>query len=248
MPEPSDGRRRTTVLAVLHPVGPLPAAVYWRRRAMVLTLLLAVLGGGAWLGVALLTGGSGDSGTAASGSAADAASTRAAPTPALERVVPSLASIQTPTPPSSPSGTAAPVDTPTPSGPAPGGPCNDDMIAVEVRGPGSAPAGSGPTLELLVTNVSAVPCVRVLDKELQEIVLLAPDGVRLWGSNDCQPESSDDVRTLAPGEQVAFPLVWSGLSSEPTCTAVRTVMPPGQYVLRGRLDTEPSPDTPLTLT
>ncbi|MGY1770395.1 MucR family transcriptional regulator [Blastococcus sp. SYSU D00813] len=229
---------------MLHPVGPLPAAVYWRRRALVLGLVLAVLGGGTWLGMSLLGGGGDD----AAGGETQAAGTSAAPTtaagtPALERVVPSLASVQTPTVPAGPTVAPAP-----PAGPEPGSPCTDDMIAVDVRGPGSAPAGSGPTLELVVTNVSPVPCVRVLDKELQEIVLLDTAGARLWGSNDCQPEASDDVRTLAPGEQVAFPLVWSGLSSEPSCTVGRTTVPPGQYVLRGRLETKPSPDTPLTLT
>ncbi len=229
---------------MLHPVGPLPAAVYWRRRALVLTLLLAVLGGGGWLGVALLTRDPADAGTAAGGTSA--ASTRAPATPALERVVPSLASVQIPSPLPAPS-TAAPTAEAPPVGPQPGSPCSDDMIAVAVRAPGSVPAGSGPTFELVVTNVSPVPCVRVLDLELQEIVLLDQAGARLWGSNDCRPESSDDVRTLAPGEQVAFPLVWSGLSSEPTCTVARTPMPPGQYALRGRLDTRPSPDTPFAV-
>src|SRR6059036_2584552 len=46
----------TSVRGVLHPVGRLPAAVYWRRRLMVLVLLLAVLGGGGWLGFVALTG------------------------------------------------------------------------------------------------------------------------------------------------------------------------------------------------
>ena len=227
---------------MLHPVGPLPAAVYWRRRLMVLTLAVAVLGGGGWLGVALATREPGGTETAASSSTLGPS---AAGTPALERVVPSLASVQTPTPPAT-----ATVEVPAPevpAGPEPGGPCSDDMITVEVRGPGSVAAGSGPGLDLVVTNVSPVPCERVLDQELQEIVLLDSAGTRLWGSNDCQPESSDDVRVLAPGEQVFFPLVWSGLTSEPGCAAPREVVPPGQYTLQGRLDTEPSGGTPLTL-
>ena len=230
---------------MLHPVGPLSAAVYWRRRVLVLMLLLALLGGGGWLAFALATGGSGDADASAGGTSTT--STRPAGTPALERVVPSLASVQTPTPPASSTATTAPRTPPPAAGPQPGDPCGDDMIAVAVRAPASAPVGSGPTFELLVTNVSAVPCVRVLDKELQEIVLLDTAGARLWGSNDCRPEASDDVRTLAPGEVVAFPLVWSGLSSEPTCTVPRTPMPPGQYVLRGRLNTAPSPDAPFAV-
>lgn len=225
---------------MLSPVGPLPAAVYWRRRALVLALLVAVLGGGSWLAVALLGGDGAASGSEATGTSAPP--TPAAGPPALERVVPSLAGVQTPTAPTTPT-----VAAPPSAGPQPGDPCSDDMIAVEVRGPGTAPAGSGPTIQLVVSNVSAVPCVRTLDKELQEIVLLDAGGTRLWGSNDCQPEASDDVRTLAPGEEAVFPLVWSGLSSEPSCTVARTTVPPGDYVLRGRLDTKPSPDTPLTL-
>jgi hypothetical protein len=228
---------------VLHPVGPLTAAVYWRRRLMVLTLLLAVLGGGGWLGVSLVTREPEGTRTVASSSSAG---TSAPGTPALERVVPSLASVQTPTPPA-PAAVAAP-EPEVAAAPEPGGPCSDDMITVEVRGPGSVPAGSGPTLELVVTNVSPVPCERVLDEELQEIVLLDPAGARVWGSNDCQPESSDDVRVLASGEQVFFPLVWSGLTSEPGCAAPRAALPPGQYTLRGRLDTRVSGDTALTLT
>ncbi|RBY84183.1 MucR family transcriptional regulator [Blastococcus sp. TF02A-26] len=229
---------------MLHPVGPLPAAVYWRRRLMVLTLLLAVLGGGGWLGVALAT--REPEGTRPAASSSSAAPEPAEP-PALERVVPSLASVQTPTPPAAASVPPPAPEVPVDTGPQPGGPCSDEMIAVEVRAPASVPVGSGPTVELVVTNVSPAPCSRVLDAELQEIVLLDSDGARRWGSNDCQPESSDDVRLLAPGEQAVFPLVWSGLSSEPGCAAPRTAMPAGQYVLRGRLDTRPSPDTPLTI-
>jgi hypothetical protein len=246
VPTPLATGGRTTVLGVLHPVGPLPSAVYWRRRLLVLLLVVAVLGGGGWLVVAVASGGPG-SATAA----ATPTGTPAEPTdpPALEQVVPSLASVQTPTPPpvvpESPAATQpAPAEVPAPT---PGGPCGDDMIGLEVRSPGSAAVGGRPTFELVVANVSAVPCVRALDKELQEVVLFDGAGTRLWGSNDCFPEASDDTRTLAPGETVAFPLVWGSRTSEPTCTAERTVLGPGQYVLRGRLDTKVSGDAPFAV-
>jgi hypothetical protein len=222
---------------VLHPVGPLPAAVYWRRRALVLTLLLSLLGGGGWIGWALVTGRAGQA-TAATGPAVTPVAV-----PALERVVPSLAAVQTP----AASTTTAPPTAEAPPPPAPGGPCTDDMIGLEVRTPGSAPSGSKPTFELVVTNTSPVPCVRALDKGLQELVILDAAGTRVWGSNDCFPESSSDLRTLAPGEAVTFPLVWGGLSSEPTCTAARTPLAPGAYVVRARLDTKVSPDAALAI-
>ena len=225
---------------MLHPVGPLPAAVYWRRRLVVLAVLLAVLGGLGWLVVALVTG-SGSS-AAASGSTT---SSEPVGTPALDRVVPSPAGVRTPTPlpsttPPAPASPAAPAQ-------QAGAPCGDDVIALEVRTPGTIAAGSSPVLELVVTNTATVPCTRVLDQQLQEMVLLDGAGTRVWGSNDCQPETSSDTRTLAPGEQVVFPLTWSGLTSEPTCTAARVPVAPGQYVLRARLDARTSPDAVLTI-
>jgi hypothetical protein len=226
---------------VWHPVGALPARVYWRRRLLVLALLLAVLGGGTWLAITLLTGQDTDT------AAADGRSRTSARIPALDRVVPSVARIATPGPPEVALTPAGAVEPAVPVGPAPGGPCTDDMLGLGVRAPATVAVGSKPTFELVVSNVSVVPCVRALDKGLQEIVLLDGSGNRLWGSNDCFPEASSDVRTLAPGEVLAFPLVWAGLTSEPTCTAPRGTPGPGPYLLRARLDTKVSPDAPLTL-
>jgi hypothetical protein len=225
----------------LHPVGKLPAAVYWRRRAVLLLLVLAVLGGGAWFGAPLLV--------ARGNAQAASPTTGPRPVPALERVVPSFASVATPTPPLVPTGTgAAAAAAPAVPDPVAGGPCTDDMIGLEVRTPGTAAVGSKPTFELLVSNLSAVPCVRALDKGLQELLLLDSAGNRIWGSNDCFPEASSDPRTIAPGETVTIPLVWGGLTSEPTCTAPRSNPPAGNYVVRGRLDTKISADAPLALT
>jgi hypothetical protein len=181
---------------VLHPVGPLPAAVYWRRRLLVLALLLAVLGGGGWLVVAALSGAPG--GTATTAAAATTEASAVPSRPALEQVVPSLASVQTPTPAPEP-----------PAEQAPRRPRRPDarwalwrrLIGLEVRAPGSAPVGGKPTFELVVTNVSPVPCVRVLDEGLQEIVMFDAAGNRVWGSNDCFPENSSDTRTLARGSR-----------------------------------------------
>ncbi|MGY2127173.1 MucR family transcriptional regulator [Blastococcus sp. SYSU DS0617] len=234
---------------MLHPVGPLPARVYWRRRAVVLTVLLAFLGAGAWGGVVLLSGGAG----AADERTVPAAAGSAVPTPALADVVPPLTAVRTPVAPEPVADDAAEALPPPPSaaaspGPVAGGPCTDEMLAIEVRTPGSVATGTKPVFELVVTNASEVPCVRDLDKGLQELILLDGDGARVWGSNDCFPESGPDVRTLAPGEDVVFPVVWGGLTSDPDCAAERNPPPPGDYSVRGRLDTTVSPDAPLTLT
>ena len=225
-----------------HPVGELPARVYWRRRLVVLAVLLAVLAGAVWLGLTLFAGSDADEATASSAPSSF-------PVPALERVVPSLSAVATPTPPQTEQPAVEPQATaPAPApGPVAGGPCTDEMLRVEVRTPASAAVGSKPTFELAVANVAAVPCVRALDKGLQEIVMFDGAGTRVWGSNDCFPEASTDLRTLAPGEVVTLPIVWSGLTSEPTCTAPRAAPAAGIYMLRGRLDTKVSADASITL-
>lgn len=233
---------------MLHPVGPLPASVYWRRRLLALGCALGVLGGGGWVAVAAATGDA-DTSTDVAGEAAAAA----APIPGLEQVVPALAAVQLPTvPPTTAPAPPAPepaAEVPAPPAQVAGGPCGDDMIAVEVRpDPASAPVGSKPTFDLVVTNTSPVSCVRDLDKALQEIVLLDLAGTRVWGSNDCFPETTTDQRTLQPGETAVFPVLWGGLTSVPGCTGDRATPPPGDYVLRARLDTDTSADAAFTLT
>lgn len=209
---------------------------------MVLGLLLAVLGGAGWLAVVLLD--SRNAGATATSAASEQSPVRV---PALERVVPTVSSVSTPTPPEVLVAETVPPAPPAPPAPAPGDPCSDDMISLEVRTPPTAAVGSKPTFELLVANISAVPCVRILDKGLQELVLLDSAGTRIWGSNDCFPEVSADTRTLAPGEVVTFPVLWGGLTSEPTCTVARGNPAPGSYLLRGRLDTKISADVPFVL-
>lgn len=222
---------------MLHPVGKLPAAVYWRRRLVLLGVLLVLLGGAGWGGHLLMR-------RTASAAGRSATATRPAGTPALERVVPPFAALLTPSPMASAIPSVAPR---TPPGPRPGGPCSDAMLGVVVHAPPSAPVGSTTTFSLVVTNVSAVPCVRVLDKGLQEIVLLDAQGHRTWGSNDCFPEASSDRRLLAPHQAVAFPVVWAGLTSAPACKAPRVRPRPGAYVLRARIAGLPSPNRPFRL-
>jgi hypothetical protein len=229
---------------VWHPVGQLPPAVYWRRRVLVLTLLLVVLGGLGWLGWLGYTQLSGRNGTDDATGAASGSSVR---TPALERVVPTLAAVATPIPPSLPPPAALAAAPRAAPKPVAGGPCTDAMIGLAVGTPAAVAVGSKPTFELVVKNTAAVPCVRALDKALQDMQMFDLSGTRIWGSNDCFPEASSEPRTLAPGEVVSIPLVWGGLTSEPTCTAPRAAPAPGGYVLIGRLDTKLTSKTPLTL-
>jgi hypothetical protein len=228
---------------MLHPVGRLPARVYWRRRLGVLTVVLALLAGGGWIALRLLD-------PPGVGSTAATATGRPLPTPALEQVLPSLAAVRTPRtdsrmPQSDVRRTPAPAT--TSAAPAPGGPCRDDMIELTMRASTTIRAGHAATVAIVVRNVSEVPCVRRLDAELQEVELFDADGSRVWGSNDCRPEHSDRTTTLVPREGVALEIDWSGLGSRPGCAGERIAPAAGVYVLRGRLDTATTPDRRVRL-
>jgi hypothetical protein len=106
--------------------------------------------------------------------------------------------------------------------------------------------GQRPVLRLVVTNLSAQPCVRDLDSARQEIVVWSIDGkTRLWSSNDCANGSSTDLRTLVPGQPVAFAVTWAGRTSSPGCASTRTVVPAGGYRVMTRVDDLISDPTPF---
>jgi hypothetical protein len=255
---------------VWEPTGPLPAAVYWRRRwvavgsAVVVVVLLA------WA-IAALTSSPDESDTARPSSrAAVSAPQEASPPPAappsaalLPATSPASAQLTTatqpgaagstpPTPSSTPesgSATPTPTSSPVPSTtqapPADPVACTDKMIAVraEVDGPEHR-VGERASLRLVVTNSSDQPCVRDLDPGRQEIVVWSADGSeRLWSSNDCSSAKGADLRTLAPGEPVSFSVRWAGRTSAPGCPERREVVPPGEYRLLTRVDDVISPPT-----
>jgi len=144
----------------------------------------------------------------------------------------------------------APVATPVavpPTGPVP---CTNAMTGVtaEIDQP-THKVGEHPVLRLVVTNTSPQPCVRDLDASRQEIVVWSGDGkLRLWSSNDCGNAGSPDLRTLIPGQPVAFAVTWAGRTSTPGCAAARTVVPAGSYRVMTRLDDDVSAPTPFQLT
>jgi hypothetical protein len=232
-------------------MGPLPAAVYWRRRwvAMASAVLVIVLL--AWGIAAFATTGAPDDATTAlpAGRVAVSAPQQVSPSPALppgtegpttatgERLVPD----ETPR-------TASPVRSPAPVPPTGPLPCTNDMLAVtaEVDRPEHR-VGERLLLRLVITNTSEQPCVRDLDPRRQEIVVWSRDGSRrLWSSNDCSTAKGVDLRTLVPGRPVASAVRWAGRTSVPGCPQNRETVPAGEYRLMTRVDDAISPPTQFT--
>ncbi len=224
----------------------------------------------AWSVAALVTAGGPDTSTRATERAAMTAPQPADPSPASQaspaspapgagtpREVPPVAPAVEPGQiPVTTSEVVLPDDTPRPSVPVPPpvpvpatGPvdCTNEMLSVtaEIGEPEHA-VGERPTLRLVVVNISDQPCVRDLDGARQEIVVWSGDGAdRLWSSNDCVNPTTIDLRTLVPGQPVAFSVRWAGRTTVPGCTQERTVVPAGAYRVMTRVDDLISAPTPF---
>lgn len=217
---------------MFHPVGPLPPSVYWRRRALA--------GVGLVLAPALLISGVAAADDPAPAAALDStsAATLSSPTTATRPsglVTPpgGAADVLDPLA-GSPSATAAARST-TPAVPA--APCEDGTLRVTARTDEPRYGGDGmPQLSLVVRNTGSTACRRDLDAARQSLAVVRRPGDGLWASNDCSPGRTDDVRTLAPGEEAVFSVAWSGRTSDPGCRGTRRDVPTGTYQLLARLD------------
>jgi hypothetical protein len=225
----------------MQPTGPMPAAVYWRRRAVALAGLVLLLLLLIWL-VATVAGGAPEPARQPTQSAAQQLPPRSSSTGRATSTATPSPTVTAGRSGQAPSGTTAAP----PSSPAAPQPCPDKIIGVAAAA--EQPeyrVGAKPVFRLTVTNTGAVPCIRDLNAALQELLVYAADGTtRLWSSNDCYPGESANVRTLAAGESVAFTVTWAGRSSHPECAGERVQVPAGDYLVvakLGPLTSQPAP-------
>ncbi|MFP5347719.1 MAG: hypothetical protein ACLGIA_11925 [Actinomycetes bacterium] len=203
--------------ALLSPVGPRSASVYWRRRlavlAAVVVLLLFLT-----LVVRVLTGG-GDAATAASReqrTAGAAGGTQAAPEP------------------SAPEQPATATATATASSDQPG-PC--DAAAVQLSATSDASryeTGRQPKLGVLIRNVGTAACTLEAGSKAVELVVVSGTD-RVWSSDDCQRDPTSKVQTLAPGAELASTVTWSVQRSAEGCPGGLPALGAGTYQLTGRV-------------
>jgi hypothetical protein len=227
-------------------VGPLPPAVYWRRRAVVLGSLLLVI----FVFYSACSGsGRSDSGrrdTASSPaptSAAPAGSESPAPDETLltPEVGPPTTAPATdrprPEPASQPS--AAPAD-------ATGG-CTDDEMSVTPSPAKASVARNTPIdIRLTITNTSDRTCSRDVGADLQELRIVQ-GAQTIWSSDHCGALRGSDVRSLVPGDDRQYMVTWNGRSSSKCVSGAPAGPVPaaGAYQILGRLGTKVS--APVTL-
>jgi hypothetical protein len=220
-------------------VGPLPPAVYWRRRALILGAVLAVVllialscsgesGGNS--GNRAKSGASGSPGGSASATAASTAPSVLVPTGPEPSVTPPIYG-------TAGDGTAAASS---------GGPCADAEIAV-VPALGSQDVRQGASVDLYIKikNISARTCVRDVGAQMQELYV-QQGGTRQWSSDLCENRGSTaDLVTFPPGHERSYSLTWPGKANAQGC-ANQQPLPKGTYQLFARVGTKIS--DPVTFT
>lgn len=194
-------------MGVVRPAGPLPARVYWFRRAIVLGLPLVVVAVVVWI-------------VAGRGSAAT-------PDPGAAPQESTAAEQQTPaqTPAEQPDESE---EEPEDNGGVPT--CGPESLALSITATAeSFPAGSSPTFLVTITNTGSVPCVVDAGDAEREIVITS--GVdRVWSSKDCPDEATQTRRLLlADGAADESTLAWNRVRSAQGCPADQPSPGAGTY-------------------
>jgi len=256
-------------------VGPLPSAVYWRRRAVVLGAVL--------LGIIVLfvscSGGDKNDQRGGKGSPssqlptpAPAKTTPGSPGPSFAEGVPggngpslpALGDLESDGPGDDGSGTGTGTGSGTATTPPPGngtgqntnvtapadGSCADTELAVAAGTPTvSVKRGATVQMSLTVKNISTRACGRDVGAGPQELYL-DQAARKYWSSDTCSTDKGSDVKQFAPGEVRVYKVSWNGRQSTSCAGSAASgdAPAPGQYELRARLGTLYSQPVTMTIT
>lgn len=134
-------------------------------------------------------------------------------------------------PAASPETTASPPVTPAGDG------CEQNLVTVTATtDKATYTAGEKPLLTLKVTNGNKVPCkVNIGTSQMEFLITSGSD--RIFSSTDCQADSTDLVKTIAPGQSETANFPWQRNRSVQGCAPVEAKPGAGgaYYVFTARL-------------
>ncbi|KQZ75825.1 hypothetical protein [Nocardioides sp. Root151] len=203
------------------PRGPLPARVYWVRRALVLgTAFLLIFGFARLLG----SGNDGDGGSEGSG------------TPVAEQAAGDPT--DRPSADTTPTTTAKPKKTRTPL-PQPDGPCSPDDITVEPDLDRVAADGSI-EIPFLLSGTDEACTFQVSNSTM--VIKITSGSDLIWTSQECAKVPSEDV-VVRSATSTRIVLVWNGRRSDDDCSRTAKWATAGWYhVEAAALGGEPTSD------
>lgn len=244
-------------------VGPLPSAVYWRRRAVVLGAVL--------LGLIVLfvscSGGDDDKGQKQGQTPSSNSSQLPTPAPGTPEPsfldgqpgnngpsLPAPGDLQTQPggsdetlPPTGGSGDATGQNNNV-TAPADGSCADGELAVTPIPASTNLKRGQSVQIELKIKNTSQRTCSRDVGADPQELYI-DQGGRKYWSSDTCSTAKGGDVRQLPPGQELTYKVTWNGRQSS-TCTGGSPAgpnPPPGQFELRARLGTLVSNPVALTI-
>ncbi|KAB1944587.1 hypothetical protein F8271_08845 [Micromonospora sp. ALFpr18c] len=234
-------------------VGPLPPAVYWRRRAV-------VLGAGLLFLIVLLyscTGSGRSDGGRPKAGGSPSASSAAPPGAGGPVLTPQTGAPSVPA--SADPATTGPSPEITSNNPPPGtaagsvddGTCTDAEISVtSVARPVSVQRGMVVDLQLKIKNVSERTCSRNVGADLQEIFIKS-GAEKVWSSDTCGKVQGSDVQSFTPDFERSYQVGWNGRDTtrcDDNGLAAGPFPPAGTYQVLARVGTKLSAPVKLTIT
>ena len=181
---------------VIHPVGPQNPRTYWIRRALLLGAVISTIAL-----LAQLFFGNDQTPVAA-----------VSPAPAPSE---SIFESALPTSSQSSSATAPAVVSSSPAAATTS--CTDDQISVKVTIDPTAPKeNQSMKLAMTVTNTSPAACQRDVGSGANEITIISGPAL-IWSTDHCNPDTTADVRTLAPNQPLTVSITWNGTQTSKGC-------------------------------
>ncbi|PZE86898.1 hypothetical protein [Curtobacterium sp. MCBD17_032] len=203
--------------SIRRPVGPERPAVYWRRRALVLGVVLLVV-----VVVVLIVVGRGNGAPGAgAGAGASGTPSATAAAPAGSSAPPSSARSSS-TPPSSAPSSSAPAR-------KDGAACAEDQIVLTpVLDERVYAATDDPQIAMTIENTGSNSCHMDLGSA-QQVLTITSGAEQYWSSKDCQTGGTSQDVTLKAGQELTTPAItWDRTrSSSTTCDAARAAVPAG---------------------
>ena len=229
--------------AVTRPRGPLPARVYWTRRALLLLVVFALI-----FGVSRVVGRAGSSGPSAR---TVGAATSPSPSPVT---TPTPAPAPTPAP--TPTPTPTPTSTPTPrvtasagptgaagttaAPPQPSGPCPNQDVVVTPRVSGEAHAAQPVIFKMKLRTLTSRPCTWTVSPATL-VVKVTSGSDRVWSTQQCRGPVPRQSVVLTKDTPTVVLVPWSTQRSDDECTRSPAWAEVGFYhVLAAAIGSEPA--------
>jgi hypothetical protein len=216
-------------------LGPRPegAAVYWRRRAVVLVISMSVLAGITWSAAALLGG-------AASASKAAAGRSRLSERPLQQASGAAVASSGGQNNVAAESRLAVPAHSASRSCPV-----GDVVVALSVT-QAAYSAWQQPHFAVDVVSLASYPCS--FDIGAAHVVLqISAGSAQVWTSADCAEGQASQPTTLHRSVPTVMAMTWDEQYSSAGCPVPGQAAPAGTYTARATDGSAISPDVTFTI-